>query len=235
MGNNCARGFHGFQQQALHSGWIQRQRGDGRYDLGIYSQPGQLGAEEGDLADGAGATPPTAALGTVIATAGGSTWDMTTLHDSNFSFVYDPAADIIGHIANIPRATSETRGLNFCGAMYVMGGGRDAPNPSNEVDIYDPVSNSWSIGQPFVNPRRNFATDTDGSHRIWLTGGYDATGVPINSTEVFNCPLSMCAQQPSPTPTGSPPPTATPTATATTTPRITPTPRMTSTPRPPPP
>ena len=178
---------------------------------------------------------PTAALGTVIATAGGSTWDGTTLHDSNFSFVYDPAADIIGHIANIPRATSETRGLNFCGAMYVMGGGRDAPNPSNEVDIYDPVSNSWSIGQPFVNPRRNFATDTDGSHRIWLTGGYDATGVPINSTEVFNCPLSMCAQQPSPTPTGSPPPTATPTATATTTPRISPTPRMTPTPRPPPP
>src|SRR5437773_6034570 len=115
---------------------------------------------------------PTAALGTLIATGGGSTWDGTALHDSTFAFAYDPVADAIHNIPPIPRATSETRGLNFCGSMYVMGGGRDAPNPSNEVNIYDPASNSWSVGQPFVNARRNFATDTDSSQRIWLTGGY---------------------------------------------------------------
>ena len=63
----------------------------------------------------------------------------------------------------IPRATGETRGLNFNGQMYVMGGGRVAPNPSNEVDIYDPGTNTWSIGVPFVNARRNFPTDTDGT------------------------------------------------------------------------
>ena len=136
---------------------------------------------------------PTATIGNLILTAGGSTWDGTTLHDSNFSFAYDPVADTIGNIATIPRSTSETRGLNFCGSMYVMGGGRDAPNPSNEVDIYDPVSNSWSLGQPFVIPRRDFATDTDGTSRIWLAGGYDASGSPIDSLEVFNCPESQCA------------------------------------------
>ena len=27
-----------------------------------------------------------------------------------------------------------------------MGGGRVAPNPSNEVDVYDPGTNSWSTG-----------------------------------------------------------------------------------------
>ena len=37
-----------------------------------------------------------------------------------------------------------------------MGGGRVAPNLSNEVDIYDPVSNTWTSGDPFVNGRRNF-------------------------------------------------------------------------------
>ena len=30
--------------------------------------------------------------------------------------------------------------------MWVLGGGRTAPNPSNEVDIYDPVTNTWTTG-----------------------------------------------------------------------------------------
>ena len=135
---------------------------------------------------------PTATLSTLIATGGGSTWDGTALHDSTFSFAYDPVADTIHAITAIPRATSETRGLNFCNSMYVMGGGRDAPNPSNEVDIYDPASNSWSVGQPFAHARRDSAADTDGSQRIWVAGGYDATGVPISSMEVFNCFGNQC-------------------------------------------
>ena len=147
---------------------------------------------------------PTATIGAHIYTAGGSTWDPVgmVLHDSNFSFAYDPVADTIRNIPSIPRNTAETRGLNFCSMMYVMGGGRDAPNPSNEVDIFDPSTNSWSTGQPFVNARRNFATDTDSTNRIWLTGGYDTSGSPIASMEIFNCPESPCA--PSPTPTATP-------------------------------
>ena len=43
-----------------------------------------------------------------------------------------------------------------------MGGGRVAPNPSNEVDIYNPGTNTWSTGLPFSNARRNFPTDTNG-------------------------------------------------------------------------
>ena len=80
-----------------------------------------------------------------------------------------------------------------------MGGGRDAPNPSNEVDIYDPSTNSWSTGQPFVTARRNFATDTDSTNRIWLVGGYASDGVTLlNSMEIFNCPESPCAPTPTP-------------------------------------
>jgi hypothetical protein len=168
---------------------------------------------------------PTTTIGNFIYTAGGSTWDGTTLHDSNLSFIYDPVADTIGDIAAIPRATGETRGLNFCNAMYVIGGGRDAPNPSNEVDIYDPITNSWSTGQPFVQARRNFPTDTDKVSRIWLAGGYAPT-TPTASMEIFSCPESPCTAIPSPTPT--------PTATPTSTPRPSATPRTTPTPRPPP-
>ncbi len=53
------------------------------------------------------------------------------------------------------------------------------PNPSNEVDIYDPAANAWTLDNTpipaFVTARRNFPTDTDGTSRIWLAGGYAPT------------------------------------------------------------
>ena len=90
--------------------------------------------------------------------------------DSTNSFSYNPATNTIGTIAAIPRAAGETRAVNFNGQMWVLGGGT-APNPSNEVDIYDPGSNTWTTGLPFAAARRNFPADTDGSTRIWLAGG----------------------------------------------------------------
>jgi hypothetical protein len=132
-------------------------------------------------------------------------------------------ADSITTIPPIPRATGETRALNFNGLMLVMGGGRTAPNPSNEVDIYDPVSGTWTTGTPvppFINARRNFPTDTNGTDHIWLSGGYDSTGVPVASMEIF-CQAGVT---PTPTPTATATATATPTATATATATATPTP-----------
>ena len=91
---------------------------------------------------------------------------LVVLTDTTNSFVYNPVANTIGTIAAIPRATGETRALNFNGKMLVMGGGRTAPNPSNEVDVYDPVTNTWAVNTPvpaFATARRNFPTDTDGT------------------------------------------------------------------------
>ena len=81
-------------------------------------------------------------------------------------------ADSISTIADIPGATSNTRAVNFCNLMYVLGGGFNAP--TNEVEIYDPVSNTWSLGTPFPTAGRNFAADTDGTNNIWKAGGYDS-------------------------------------------------------------
>jgi len=98
--------------------------------------------------------------------------------------------------------------------MYVLGGGRVAPNPSNEVDIYDPVMNTWSTGIAFANARRNFPADTDGTNNIWLAGGYEPT-TPAGDMQIFTCPVSPCAPSPTPTPTPTPTATATPTPTPT--------------------
>jgi N-acetylneuraminic acid mutarotase len=149
---------------------------------------------------------PTTTIGTLIFTGGGSSISGGIITDATDSFVYNPVADSISTIANIPRATGETRALNFMGQMWVMGGGRTAPNPSNEVDIYDPVAGTWSIGPAFTTPRRNFPTDTDGSSRIWLAGGYANDQItPLSSMEIF-----QCAATPTPTPTNTPTNTPTP-------------------------
>ena len=177
---------------------------------------------------------PTTTIGSLIYTGGGTDITAGTLNDTTNSFVYNPVADSISTIASIPRATGETRALNFCNQMYVLGGGRVAPNPSNEVDIYDPVANSWSVGQPFAEARRNFPTDTDGTNHIWLSGGYASDGATVlDSMEIFSCPVSPCGSpSPTPTATATATATATPTPTATVAPRETPTPRPRPTPAP---
>jgi len=176
---------------------------------------------------------PTVTYFGFIYTAGGSAWDGTNLVDTNDSFRYDPVADSIDSLPNIPRATGETRALKFAGgvgrcapAVWVMGGGRTPPNPSNEVDI---GCSPWEIGPPFVTPRRNFPVDTDGggisfgTGRIWLAGGYGSDGTPLSSMEIYCHTVPTPSEPPPMTPTATP--TATlPSVTPTITPGVTPTP-----------
>jgi plastocyanin len=186
---------------------------------------------------------PTCAIDGIIYVGGASDWDTVglTVIDTTNSFSFDPVANTLGTIAAIPRATGETRAVNFNGKMYVLGGGRVAPNPSNEVDVYDPATNTWTTDLPFNNARRNFPADSDGTTHIYLSGGYDIDGLtPLASMEIF------CAAGATPTPTPSPTatPTSTPSATPTVTPSVTPsatptatqsptaTPRVTPRPRP---
>ena len=105
----------------------------------------------------------------VIYTAGGSTSSSagTVIADSAISYKYDPVANAYTLIASIPRVTGETRGVVVNNQMWVLGGGRTAPNPSNEVDIYNPGTNTWSLGLPFVTARRNFPADSDGTSRVF--------------------------------------------------------------------
>jgi N-acetylneuraminic acid mutarotase len=169
---------------------------------------------------------PTCSIGGNLYVGGASDYQGGTVVDTTNSFSFNPVANTIGTITAIPRATGETRGLAFNDQMYVMGGGRVAPNPSTEVDIYNPGTNSWTMGAPFTTARRNFPTDTDGTTRIWLAGGYASDGVtPLSSMEIFCNPGA-----PSPTPTATPTATATATATAATSPTGTPTPTATATP-----
>jgi serine protease AprX len=131
---------------------------------------------------------PAVAIGGMIYTGGGSLIIGGTLEDSDLAYKYDPAADTVTTLPTLPAVTAETRAVAMNGRVWVLGGGRTDPNPSNTVYIYDPVANSWSTGSPFVTPRRNFPADSDGTGRIWLAGGYAPT-TPTNNMEIFNAPV----------------------------------------------
>src|SRR5437660_7354960 len=125
---------------------------------------------------------PTTAIGGIIYVGGASDFSGGLVIDTTNSFSFNPGTNSTGMIAAIPRATGETRALNFNDQMDVMGGGRGAPNPSTEVDIYNPGTNTWTMGVPFNTARRNFPTDTDGTTRIWLSLGYARDGLtPLSS------------------------------------------------------
>jgi hypothetical protein len=175
---------------------------------------------------------PTCTMNGIIYVGGASDYQGGTVVDTTNSFSFDPVTDTIGSIAAIPRATGETRALTFNGnMMWVMGGGRTPPNPSNEVDLC-----CWTTGPPFMTARRNFPTDTDGTTTIWLAGGYASDGVtPLSSMEIFcnSGPTpTPTPTSPTPTPTATPSPTATPTPSSTPTPTATPTPKVTPRPYP---
>src|SRR5260370_14488587 len=88
---------------------------------------------------------PTCTIGNTIYLAGASDYSGGTVIDTTNSFSFNPVTNAIGTIAAIPRATGETRALTFNGKMLVMGGGRVAPNPSNEVAAYDPGTNTSTV------------------------------------------------------------------------------------------
>ena len=131
---------------------------------------------------------PCATIGSTIFTAGGSTWSGVTLVDSTGSYAYDPVADMITTITSIPRATGETAGVNHGGQLWVLGGGRTAPNPSNEVDAYSPSPNTWALAPAFATARRNVTAAADpATGKIYMVGGYAPTA-PTNSMEIFTPP-----------------------------------------------
>jgi hypothetical protein len=164
---------------------------------------------------------PAATIGGFIYTGGGSALDPAgALIDSAESYKYDPVSGAWTAIPNIPRVTGETRAVVMNGKMWVLGGGRTVPNPSNEVDIYDPVANSWSTGVPFTTARRNFAADSNGTDHVYIAGGYDTA---LSGTmEIFG-PATCATPTPSPTATAG---TPTPSPSATATPPTTPSPTI---------
>ena len=130
---------------------------------------------------------PAATSGQYIYLLGGSDYLGGTLNDTTHAYRYDPGLDASTAIAPVPRSVGETRAVTQRdGRIWLLGGGRSAPNPAAEVDVYDPVSNSWSLGPPMPTARRNFAADVNpGTGEVFAVGGY-APSTATNVTEKWS-------------------------------------------------
>lgn len=130
---------------------------------------------------------PTATSGSSIYLLGGSEFVAGNPSDTTHAYRYDPGPGSIVAIAPVPRAVGETRAVTQRdGKIWLLGGGRSAPNPSTEVDVYDPVANSWSLGPPMLTARRNFAADVNpGTGEVFAVGGY-APSTATNVTEKWS-------------------------------------------------
>lgn len=127
---------------------------------------------------------PATAIGSLIYTAGGSTFKPCDLTETTHSFVYDPVKDVVSPIASIPRATGETRAVTVGDEMWVLGGGRQAPNPGPVVNIYNSLTGEWRTGAPLSVGQRNFAAASDGTN-VFVAGGYDPAIVPMKAAQIF--------------------------------------------------
>ena len=126
---------------------------------------------------------PATTIGSLIFTAGGATARPCALTEKNDLYVYDPVKDSISPIASIPRATSETQAITVANEMWVLGGGRLAPNPTAEVNIYNPETGQWRLGVPLSTGQRNFAAASDGA-RVFLAGGYNSSTAPLKTAQI---------------------------------------------------
>ncbi len=162
---------------------------------------------------------PVAAVGTNIYAGGGSQYvpNGNSIDDSPVAFKYDTVSDTVDD-AGIPDLPSpgngETRALNVNNQVWVIGGGRTSPNPSNGVLIFDPANPGagWTTGPSFAGSgRRNFAVDIRTSpdangNLIYMVGGYAPSPPPTNTMQIYTVGRS-CGTA---TPTNTLTPTATP-------------------------
>lgn len=132
---------------------------------------------------------PTTAIGNLIFTAGGSTFVPCNLTETANSYVYDPVKDLISPIMGMPRSAGETQAVTVANEMWVLAGGRTAPNPSSDVTIYNPLTGQWRAGLSLGAARRNFAAGSDG-FRLFLAGGYDSSMKPLKTAQVYSDPHS---------------------------------------------
>jgi N-acetylneuraminic acid mutarotase len=147
--------------------------------------------------------------------------NLSTLYD------YDIAADTWTQRANLPDGINVPGSAVIGGKLWIFGGGNpftgpampwtrktgvQAPETTGELQVYDPVTDSWTVG-PSLNQIRSFPSGTDVGGTAVAVGGY--TGIDTTTSVEVNVTSGGCV---SPTPTATATaPTATPTATATAT------------------
>jgi hypothetical protein len=161
----------------------------------------------------------TEAFGNVVYLAGGSQNNAGVLTDEVVFEKYDVSSNVITPGPDLLTAKSNNHGYAFDGKFLVAGGGFTVVDTL--VQVYDPVSNTWSIGPAMVEPVRNYAKGYGMDGSPYAIGGFDAQGsTSYDFTQRLvtgPCGTPTPGASATATPTTPPQATATTTATATAT------------------
>jgi N-acetylneuraminic acid mutarotase len=102
-----------------------------------------------------------------------------------------------------PTARTEVAVVNHQDKIYLIGG--FTPNGiSDQVEVYDPKTNSWSTVAPLPSPRHHTtAVSTNG--KIYVVGGFSSgMWTPVNTTYAYDAANNEWTQQaPMPTERGA--------------------------------
>jgi len=115
--------------------------------------------------------------------------------------VYDPAAGTWTRKASMPTGRSGVAGAGVADCFYVFGGEGNASDPNGifqEVEAYDPLTDSWTQLPPMQTGRHGIYAAVIGNV-IYLPGGATRQGfgvTAINEAYVINAPPTLVPRQP---------------------------------------
>lgn len=94
-------------------------------------------------------------------------------------YAFDPDGGTFVPLADMPRPRYRHAGVEIGGKVWLVGG-RSVPDDSiiAEIDVYDPISDSWStpgsLPDEYLTSDNAAFTDRDGNH-LYVVGGYNPT------------------------------------------------------------
>jgi hypothetical protein len=116
-----------------------------------------------------------------------SNCETTTGTTTSVQVVSGPTKLSTGGVLNVARSDFTTTSLQN-GMVLVAGGINSAGAVEKTVEIYDPISNKWTLTGELKTARRGHAATLLRDGRVLVTGGYDGTAATtaLNKAETYD-------------------------------------------------
>jgi N-acetylneuraminic acid mutarotase len=117
-------------------------------------------------------------------------------HFTNTSEVYDTDTNVWTTAASIPNAAPGSTSVVADNKIYLIGGDKTSYGsklysaPANMNEIYDPATDSWTLGNPLPNAisyaSASATTGAMATNGIYVIGGYGNNGNPSDLNQVYD-------------------------------------------------
>ena len=99
---------------------------------------------------------------------------------------YDIATDTWSTVAPLPSPRSDLAAATIGGKIYVFGGCRGRATILGDVDVYDPVTDTWSAApKDLPTPRAAMYSVASKGGTVYVIGGWDGIGAGLSTNEAY--------------------------------------------------